>query len=293
VRFVVDDSGPFAAGPNATAVGINIRARVGILPHSGTYGTTNLGVSRVGGGTPSFRITAVDPAGGPDRGRFERGLTGDVGPNGQPLLDINAAPLAGAFRHFRGFFAPGTPPYLGSNNDRSNGALFSSHTDHDPYLTNVVGSRGFGYNNDPVGAAETPTSTGPALLVGSLANVHRMIYIVRPVAQGESNPGDRHITINVTGLGVRYLYAISPQYFAAPAVILPNRSFTFQVPTIAADADARTAATHRAPHPPRRARMTNAGGRFRHTTGVCSTSAKYSGNSRAKRRPAGITRPIW
>jgi len=45
VRFVVDSTGPFAAGPTATQVGITMFARVGILPNTTASGTNNFGDS--------------------------------------------------------------------------------------------------------------------------------------------------------------------------------------------------------------------------------------------------------
>jgi hypothetical protein len=240
VRFDVDSSGPFAAGPLATAVGITIRARVGIRSDdNGTvapnWSTNNFGVSRVGGASGTFFITAVDPLGGPDRGRFAQGFTGETDGGGNPLLDTGGIPLAGHFSPFRGSFAPGAPTF-GSNADLSNGTVQNSNTNADPRITGLVGSRAFGYDGLPRGAAATASDANPANLVGDYAAIYRFIYFPRPEF-GPPSVAIRNITINVTGLSVRYLSAVSgSNATAAAAVSLPSQSFTFQVPTPGATA---------------------------------------------------------
>jgi hypothetical protein len=106
VRYVVDSSGPFAAGPAATQVGITIFARVGILPNTASSGTNNLGVSRVGGPTSIFSVT--DPAAalaGQSQGSLLRGRTFEI--DGRDLNDVAGQPLEGMFAPFRTGFAPG------------------------------------------------------------------------------------------------------------------------------------------------------------------------------------------
>jgi hypothetical protein len=227
VRYLVDSSGPFAAGPTATAVGITIQARVGIRANTAGSGTNNFGVSRVG--ASGVFMTFVDPNGNtPNQGSLARGATGETDGGGNALVDTGGNPLAGSFSPFRGSFAPGTAPFFGSNNDGSNGTV-GTNASGNPTLASVVGSRAFNFNGIPVGAAATAQDANPANLVGEYANVYRLVYFPKP---DFTTSAVRNITVNITGLGVRYLFAFSGSTAsAAAAVTLPNTSFTFQVPT--------------------------------------------------------------
>jgi len=213
VQFIVDSSGPFAAGDTATAVGITMVARVGILPNTSATGTNNFGVSRVGGGSGTFFATFADPAGGP----FISSAA--PGPTGEALLDSNGNPLAGHFRPFRGGFAPqGTG---GSNGDSANG-IYGNNIAGNATVTSIVGTRSLGYDGTPLGAA---TFDGGGALVGDYAQVYRFLFIPK-VAPG------RNITLGIQGLSARYLHTVNGEFAtAAAAVNLGNQTIQFRVPT--------------------------------------------------------------
>jgi hypothetical protein len=230
VRFIVDATGPFAAGPTATQVGITMFARVGILPNSSASGTENLGVSRVGGGPGVLRWALTDSSAAAlfvTQGRVERGRTVDI--DGRALLDTNGEPLAGHFAPFRGSFAPQVAPLLlGANNNETNGAL-SNPTAGSVGLTYVAGSRALhpgSESSGPVGVA-IAIDSNPASLIGDLAPVYRLYYF--PNAHAGAT---REVVFTSTGMSARY--AFGPDTFgglaAAVAVPLPDQAFTFVVP---------------------------------------------------------------
>ncbi|MGD9689210.1 MAG: MYXO-CTERM sorting domain-containing protein [Phycisphaerales bacterium] len=218
VRFVVDSSGAFAQGPNATAVGITMEARVTILPNGSASGTANLGISRVGGSgtaTSGFRITftdALSAGAGLNQGSVEQGATG------QAFNDTNGNPITGHFSAFRGSFSPQSfPQFMGSNTDPGNGIAVNPATGS-PILTNLVGSRQFNFGSDgsgPVGAGEfTP--------------IYRMIFFPREVLTAD---GIRNITVAVTGMSARYVYGLQGTNAQTGSTVnLPGVNFSFQVP---------------------------------------------------------------
>ncbi|MGD9690706.1 MAG: hypothetical protein AB7K52_13565 [Phycisphaerales bacterium] len=227
VRFVVDSTGPFAAGPSATQVGITIYARVGILPNTSPLGTTNLGVARVGGGS-TLRIEFSDSAAaalGANQGRVEPGRTSDS--DGRPLVDTNGDPLVGHFAPFRGSLLPQVAPlYLGANGEPSNGQ-FTNAASGAPFVSNIIGDRQFNFGSEgsgPVGVA-TPIDDNPLNLIGDLTPVYRMYYL--PTTHAGS---PRLITVNVTGLSARYVAILSGVHITPPRYPLPDQTLSFQVP---------------------------------------------------------------
>ncbi len=202
VQFVVDSSGPFAAGESTTAVGITMVARVSILANTSATGTNNFGVSRVGGGNGTFFATFADPAGGP----FQSSAA--PGPTGEALNDSGGNPLAGHFRAFRGGFAPQGSG--GSNADTSNG-IYGNNISGNATVTSLVGTRAIGY-------------TGP-LGVNDFVPVYRFLYLPK-TAQS------REIALGIQGLSARYLHTVNGEFAtAAAAVNLPNQTIRFRVPT--------------------------------------------------------------
>lgn len=230
VRFVVDSTGAFAQGPNATAVGITIQARVGILPNTAASGTNNFGISRIGGSgsaTSGFRVVFTDAlsAGlGLNQGTLARGETG------QGINDTSGNPLAGHFSAFRGSFNPQTgPAFVGSNTDPGNGLLVNPATGT-PVLANLVGSRSFNFGSEgsgPQGVA-TASDNNPANLVGSYAPVYRMIFFPR---EDLTPQGIRTITVAVSGQTGRYGHTLSGSNLSTAQSTIPNIAFSFQVPT--------------------------------------------------------------
>lgn len=244
VRWVVDSAGAFAASPSATAVGITLMARVGILPNTTSSGTANFGVRRVGGSgsaTSGFRVIFTDPvsaAAGLNQGSVQPGHTGDVrtldpvtgafSPTGVPtiLRDTEGELLAGHFAPFRGSFNPQSGPlFVGSNTDPGNGSLFNPATGT-PILANLIGTRAA--NNiqsdglGPLGAAETPTSSDPLSLVGDLTAVYRLVFF--PSAGGE-----RTIIVNTSGATARYNFTLGNTIAIAQTAIR-NQQIEFLVP---------------------------------------------------------------
>ncbi|MGD9688652.1 MAG: dockerin type I repeat-containing protein [Phycisphaerales bacterium] len=210
VVFAADESGPLAAGPDVTAVGITMSARITILP--GTHNTANFGISRVGGAL--FRMTFVDEfaAGqGLSQGSLGRGETRAV--DARTLIDTAAQPLAGMFAPLRGSFQPQVAPmFLGSNTEANNGQ-FTNPVTGSPFVTNVIGGRTFNFGAD---------GTGP---YGHMERVpvYRVVYTPRPGPP-------RMVRVDVTNIGARYIYAVSGSTGqAASAVTLPNQSLVFQV----------------------------------------------------------------
>jgi hypothetical protein len=232
VRFVVDSTGAFAAGPSATQVGITMYARVGILANNSATGTTNLGISRVGGST--FRMTvndALSAGSGLNQGSVAQGNTTDIDGLGQ--LDTSGNPLAGHFAAFRGSFAPQVGPnFVGANSDPANGGLVNPATGS-PFVTNVIGSRALNFGAGglpPQGVA----SFSEGNLVGDLVPVYRVYYFPRADFTGDAV---REVSINVTNMSARYIHTLNGGFgTAAPAVNLPNQSFRFQIPTPGATA---------------------------------------------------------
>ncbi len=230
VRFVVDNSGPFSQGINATQVGITMYARVGILANASASGTRNFGPSRIGGN--AFRITftdALSAGGGLNQGSVAQGGTADI--DGRNLTDTNGNALAGHFAPFRGSFAPQVAPlFLGANSEPVNGSANNPATGS-PFLTNVVGSRALNYGSDGTLAAGNAVAvdSNAANLVGDLVPVYRLYYF--PRADFTLN-AIRDVTVNVTNLSARYLHSLSGAFgTAAAAINLPNQSFSFRVPT--------------------------------------------------------------
>ncbi len=235
VQFVVDTTGAYAAGPSATQVGITMYARVGILANSSATGTTNFGISRVGGST--FRVTANDAlsAGqGLNQGSVGQGNVNDI--TGLSQVDTNGNPLAGHFAPFRGSFNPQVgPDFLGSNTEPANGTANNPATGS-PFMTSVIGSRAFNFGaggHGPQGVAQAADSN-PANLLGELVPVYRVYYF--PRADFTAN-AVREVVVNVTNLSARYISALNGNLAtAAPAVNLPNQTFRFQIPTPGATA---------------------------------------------------------
>ncbi|MBL8756827.1 MAG: hypothetical protein JNK35_00180 [Phycisphaerae bacterium] len=234
VRFVVDSTGPFAAGPTATQVGITMFARVGILPNTSATGTANFGVSRVGGAPGVFRWRFHDnvaDAATVSQGTIHRGLTMEI--DSRQLLDTAGHALAGHFAPFRGSFNPQVAPlYLGANDDPNNGTFFNVPIGQ-PQVTQLVGARGLNFGSDgskPVGVA-TALDGNPANLLGKLTPVYRLYYV--PSA---ASFGVRTISASVSGMSGRYRHH---DFFfdpAAAAVPLPDQTFTFMVPAPGAGA---------------------------------------------------------
>ncbi|MGQ0628784.1 MAG: hypothetical protein ACT4PL_11875 [Phycisphaerales bacterium] len=237
VRFLVDSTGDFAAGPNATAVGITMQARVGIRANTTTAGTVNFGVNRVGGlnttSAPAFLMTFADPLDtAANHGTLARGATGEI-LNGNPINDSAGNALAGHFANYRTAFAPlGTG---GANTDATNGVVGTAANGNQT-ITNISGSRSS--NNTNPGNVGSPSSVGGALgastvngdgtLTGDFASVFRFVYFPR-FELGVTFP--RNITVNVANLGVRYLFRDNGGLFSVSTELrLPNSSFTFQVP---------------------------------------------------------------
>lgn len=204
VQFVVDRHVPSSTDVT-TLVSITMLARVAILPNGSASGTTNLGVSRVGGAAGSFFIQASDGAAtvDPDPSVFARGLS-------SPGNDFDGNPLAGHYSPFRGAFSP--PGSGGRNTDPSNG-VFSVVAGTTARITGVVGSRSIGYNGIPVG-------------VGDFVPVYAFDFLPKEAAA-------RAITVNVSGMSARYLFRdnLDGTASAAPQLNLPNQSFQFRVPT--------------------------------------------------------------
>lgn len=230
VRFVVDTSGPYVPGPSATQIGITMYARVGILPNSSATGTTNFGISRIGGST--FRITANDAlsAGlGVSQGTFSLGHTTDI--DGLNQVDTNGDALAGHFAAYRGSFAPQIGPnYLGSNGDAANGQPNNPATGS-PFVTNVIGSRALNFGAGGIGpqGVATASDSNPANLVGDLVPVYRVYYFPRADFTGDAV---REVVVNVTNMSARYIHTLNGSFgTAAAAVNLPAQTFRFQIPT--------------------------------------------------------------
>jgi hypothetical protein len=214
--FVVDSSGPFAASETATAVGITIIARVGIMPNSSPFGTNNLGVARVGGGEGTFFMDFADPAGGPFQSSATHGPTGEG-------VDTDGNPLAGHFRAFRGSFAPQQgPDFVGDNNDPANGIF--SNVGNNARVTSVVGSRSLNYNGTPLGVATL--DAGGNIIGGDFANVYRVLFVPKPAAA-------RTISLSWQGLSSRYVFLDvgGGQTLSTAGPNLANGNVTFRVPT--------------------------------------------------------------
>lgn len=220
VRFTVDSSGAFAQGPNATAVGITMEARVSILPNTTAGGTTNFGISRVGGSgsaTSGFRVTftdALSAAGGLNQGSVQPGATG------QAFSDTNGNPIAGHFSAFRGSFSPQQgPQFMGSNTDPGNGLAVNPATGS-PILANLVGSRSFNFGSD---------GSGPQGADGNFAPVYRMVFFPR---EDLTAAAVRNISVSVTGMSARYIFALNGTNGSnGPNFTFGTQNFTFQVPT--------------------------------------------------------------
>ncbi len=219
VRFVVDSTGPLAAGINATAVGITMEARISITP--GTYNTTNFGLSRVGGSNGTFRVTfndALSAGQGLNQGSVQQGATG------QAFNDTNGNPITGHFSPFRGSFSPQqAPAFLGSNTDPNNGVVNNPATGS-PFLTQLVGSRGLNFGADGTQAYGANT----------FAPIYRLVYF--PRADFTAN-AIRDVSVNVTGISARYIFGLSGSFgSASTAINLPNQTFSFRIPTPGATA---------------------------------------------------------
>ncbi|MFN0011149.1 MAG: hypothetical protein ACKVS8_05830 [Phycisphaerales bacterium] len=208
VQFVVDRHVPSQTDVT-TLVSITMMARVSILPNGSASGTTNFGVSRVGGANGTLFIQASDTAAtvDPVPSMFARGLS-SVG------LDAGNNPLAGHFSPFRGAFAPAGSG--GHNTDASNG-IFSNVAVTTSRLTSIVGSRQTNFD-------------GSLLGVGDYVAIYTWDFIPKDAAA-------RAITVTVSGLSGRYLFrddrGANPvgNASAAPQVNLPNQTFQFRVPT--------------------------------------------------------------
>lgn len=209
VRFVVDSSGPLAAGPGATAVGITMQARVGIIPNSTiSGGTANFGVSRVGGatqpGTAPFSISFFDAAQasiGRNQGTLGRGATG------QTFNDVDGQPIAGLFSAFRGSLPPGTAPFMGDNDNTTSNGMFTNPASGSPFVTNILGSRSNAFGADgttgPVGVATL--DAGGNIIGGDFADVYRMVYFPSALSGGDT----RTVRVSVNNITGRYLFRLN------------------------------------------------------------------------------------
>ena len=210
--FVVDSSGPFAAGETATAVGITLIARVGIAPGNGS----NFGVSRIGGGNGTFFMNFTDSAGGPFQSRADHGPTGEG-------VDTSGDPLAGHFAAFRGSFSPQQGPnFVGDNDDPANGIF--SEVGNVARVTSVVGSRAFNYNGVPLGVATVDAAGN--ITGGDFAQVYRVLYLPKVAAS-------RTITLAWQGISGRYIFEDvgGGNTLSTGSGPLPSGSITFRVPT--------------------------------------------------------------
>jgi uncharacterized protein (TIGR03382 family) len=246
VQFVVDNSGPFAQGPNATQVGITIYARVGILPNTSASGQSNFGVAKVGGSgsaTTGFRMVFSDAlsAGlGLNQGNVQRGATGDI--DGRAITDTNGNPLTGTFGAFRGGFTPQVSPnFVGSNTANTNGNVNNPATGSSS-IFNLAHGRSLNFGSEgsgPVGAA-TASDNNPGNLTGGLTPVYRMYFFPR---EDTSLLAVRNINVTVSGIQVRYVFALNGSNASSTSdLALGNRTFSFQVPTPGAAALAGLAA---------------------------------------------------
>ncbi|MGQ0626763.1 MAG: hypothetical protein ACT4PL_01525 [Phycisphaerales bacterium] len=260
VQFAVDTSGPFAQGPNATAVGITLRARVGIRPYTTTNtssaGTRNFGVGAVSGltttasvggstvlnpGATQFLMTFTDPNGNtPNQGTVNRGASSEL--NGSDGL-----PMAGFFAPFRAALTGG--PSGGANSSLTNG-VFDVGPDGRPRAGLISGSRnqtsGPG-NPTIVGTAGDGTDTGTIgrasldgmgnIVGGDYADIYRFIYFPKP---DFSPNADRLITVDVRNLNLRYIFGVNGNSLSVTTqtanTVNFNGSFSFQVPTPGATA---------------------------------------------------------
>jgi hypothetical protein len=219
VRYIADSTGPFAAGPSATQVGITIYARVGILPNTTGSGTQNLGVARVGG--TASRLTFSEESGAA-QGSVRRGLTADI--DGQMLTDLLGRPLDGFFGPFRGSFPPGAFGTYGNNDDPSNGIINNTSAGSSS-ISGLLGGRRELPPFGVVGAA-TPTTNDPAGLVGEPTTIFRAYYI--PTLDSGNT---RTVQLFATGFTARNCYSVAlNNFFAAPSVPIPDQTITFLVP---------------------------------------------------------------
>lgn len=248
VRFVVDSSGPFAAGPGATQVGITMFARVGIRP--GTWNTSNFGISRIGGSTTvsgtnvtGFRMVfndAYSAGRGAGQGSVAQGLTNDL--DGFGLTDTNGNALAGHFRYFRGAFSPQVGPnFLGSNSDPGNGS-FANPALGAPEARNILGARSNnGFISTTDAGTNLPQGAGVVNAAGSFTNtfeseavpVYRLYYTPRNAQNdGDAAGNNRSISVSVSGMSARYIFAVNGTSGSSGTTVnLSNQTFSFIVPT--------------------------------------------------------------
>ncbi|MGQ0628068.1 MAG: hypothetical protein ACT4PL_08215 [Phycisphaerales bacterium] len=220
VAFVVDESGPLAAGPFATAVGITIKARVAIRPN--TVNNANFGVFRVGGvNSAGFRMTFDDPGvSASEQGGLSLGLTNEVQGAGEMLTDLDGAALAGHFAPFRGSstITRNTSPGNGTFGVEGTGA---------PFVTDISGSRSGSFAG-ALGVATESVPGGP--LVGEYAEVYRLVYVPR---EGLTGAGllSRTVTVTVRNLSVRYIHTVNGSSLSvSPVLGLADRTFSFTIP---------------------------------------------------------------
>jgi hypothetical protein len=233
VRFVIDSDGPFAQGPSATAVGITLVARVGLLPNSNVLGSSNFGVARVGGaGTPTsgFRMVFTDAlsAGlGLNQGTIGQGTTAS-GPFAEtPRNDTSGDPLAGAFYPYRPSFDPGGLPAPGDNSNPFNGTFVNPATGN-PVATSITLDRSRGWNTVPTPLGVATLDAGGNIISGEYAAVYRFVYVPR---EDFSLLAARNISVTVTGMSARYIFQINGDLANQGATFnLPPTTFTFQVP---------------------------------------------------------------
>lgn len=240
VRWVVDSSGPFAAGPSATAVGLTLVARVGLRPNSAVLGSTNLGVSRVGGSgsaTSGFHVTfsdALSAGQGLSQGTAHAGPT-STGPFGEAIIndqDGNVPathnPLAGAFFAFREAFSPGGLPNPGSNADGFNGS-YSNPATGTPAFFNLTVDRARGWNTVPGPLGVATLDAAGNIVSGDYAAIYRMIYVPR---EDTTPQGIRNITMTTLGATARYIFQVNGDNGLASTTnfVIPTFTTTFQVP---------------------------------------------------------------
>jgi hypothetical protein len=229
VQFVIDQSGPFAEGATASAVGITLVARVGIRPNTSPFGTENLGVWRVGGsGTPAsgFRMLfndAVSGGAGLGQGTIASGQTA-TGPFAEtPRNDASGDPLSGAFFPFRSSFDPAGLPNPGDNDNPFNGT-FVNPAMGNPVATNITLDRARGWNTVPTPLGVATLDAAGNITGGDYAAVYRFLYTPRAA-------GDRQITVSVLGMSARYAFQRQGDFSLNGAIFnLPTMSFSFRVP---------------------------------------------------------------
>lgn len=222
-------------------VDITYQGRVGILPN--TFGTANLGISRLGGAgsnTTGFRIVFTDQIAKQmtlNQGTVDRGLTGDGNA-------IGNEPNRGMFAPFRSTLQNWTAAANGSNSNAANGQLFNPATGS-PVTAFVGGGRTTSFGDGPGGDPSDDSSPlavgqgtgGPvgvatingAGLSGGFASYYKASFVP---SQGPQLAMARAVTVAVLGQSARYLFVYNELGRASNGVNanLPDVNFAFYVP---------------------------------------------------------------